>query len=457
MTPVPQPTTTSAATEAIEDVGQHAPAVATRLLRGLPADGRPLTLAGHEAVHGALVDVASVGVEQLVALVTDSRLLGRGGARHPLAHKLRAVREVGRPWRRPLVVVNAGSTEPAVRKDRVLLERTPHLVLDGAELAAAMVGAHDVVVWLHRGQSASVAAVQHAQDERSAGRRGPRTRIVQGPPRYVSGEASATVRHLSGGPAQPRTTPPHAAARGVDGRPTLVVNAETLAHLALVVRHGPQWFRAVGPADEPGTLLVTVAGAVPVTGVVEAAVGTPLDDLVGACGGFGSGQPSALLVGGYAGAWVPVGLAATTGFSRAGLAAVGAEPGAGLLHVPAPDACLAAETARLVTWLARESAGQCGPCLNGLPAMALAADELAGSGAGAPAAAQWLDRWAGMVEGRGACHHPDGVVRLVRSLLRSLPDEVARHTTGAGCPSASPVSGLVLPAAPAQPGGGPWR
>jgi NADH:ubiquinone oxidoreductase subunit F (NADH-binding) len=442
-------------TEATEDT---APAVATRLLRGLPADGRPLTLAGHEAVHGSLVDAASVGVEQLVALVTDSGLLGRGGARHPLAHKLRVVREAGRPWRRPLVVVNAGSTEPAVRKDRVLVERTPHLVLDGAELAAAMVGAHDVVVWLHRGQSASVAAVQHAQDERAAvGRRGPRTRIVQGPPRYVSGEASATVRHLSGGPAQPQTTPPHTAQRGVDGRPTLVVNAETLAHLALVVRHGPRWFRAMGPSDEPGTLLVTVTGVVPVPGVVEAAVGTSLADLVGACGGFGAVRPPALLVGGYAGAWVPAGLVATTGFSRAELAALGAEPGAGLLHVPAPDACLAAETARLVAWLARESAGQCGPCLNGLPAMAAAAAELAGSGPGASAAAHRLDRWAGMVEGRGACHHPDGMVRLVRSLLRSLPDEVQRHTSGSGCPSTSPTTGFVLPTWPAQPGGGSWR
>jgi NADH:ubiquinone oxidoreductase subunit F (NADH-binding) len=357
-------------------------------------------------------------------------------------------------------VVNAGSTEPAVRKDRVLVERTPHLVLDGLAVAAHAVGARDAVVWLHRGQTSSVAAVQLALDERAGGRSsGLRTRIVQGPPRYVAGEASAAVRYLSGGPARPATTPPHADKHGVDGRPTLVVNAETLAHLALVLRHGPAWFREVGPSDEPGTVLVTVDGAVPHPGVVEAAVGTPVASLVAACGGIATAArpPGAVLVGGYAGAWVPWPLASTVGFSRSGLSVVGAEPGAGLLHVPAPDVCVAGETARLVGWLARESAGQCGPCLNGLPAMAAALNELAGSGPTASAAAGRLDRWAEMVEGRGACHHPDGVVRLVRSLLRNLADEVARHTSGAGCQVSAPYGTLAFPAAPARAGGGPWR
>jgi NADH:ubiquinone oxidoreductase subunit F (NADH-binding) len=249
------------------------------------------------------------------------------------------------------------------------------------------------------------------------------------------------------------------ASRGVDGRPTLLVNAETLAHLALVVRHGAQWFREVGTPQEPGTLLVTVAGAVAVPGVVEAAVGTTLAAIVAACGGFApvGGAVPALLVGGYAGAWVRSELAASTAFSRAGLAPLGAEPGAGLVHVLAADACPAAETARLVSWLTLESAGQCGPCLNGLPAMAAATRELAAGAPGAASAAARLERWAAMVAGRGACHHPDGVVRLVRSLLYALPDEVARHASGTTCAGASPYGTLPLPAAPTRVGGGPWR
>ena len=266
-------------------------ASATRLLRGLSSDGRALTLAGHDAVHGVLrADLLSP--DAVCAAAAAAGLLGRGGGRHPLAAKLRAVSTAGRARRRPVVVVNAGSTEPMVRKDAVLVERTPHLVLDGLAVAAQAVGARTAVLWLHRGQSASVAALQAALDQRAAaGRPGPRVRIVQGPPRYVAGEASAVVRHLSGGPAQPRTRPPHAAQHGVDGRPTLVVNAETVAHLALVVRHGPDWFRLLGPPDEPGTVLVTVAGAVAVPGVVEAAVGTSLAALLAACGGSSSVGP----------------------------------------------------------------------------------------------------------------------------------------------------------------------
>ena len=432
------------------------PSDAARLLRGLRPDGRALTVGQHLAVHGPVPPGAWTGPAVLEAAAA-SGLLGRGGARYPLAAKLRDVRAARSTLRRPVVVVNTSDSEPAVRKDSVLVERTPHLVLDGLAAAALAVGAREAVLWLHRGQSTAVAALQTALDERAAaGLPGPRTRIEQGPARFVSGEASAVVRYLSGGPARPTTAPPHAAARGVDRRPTLVSNAETLAHLALVLRHGPSWFRSVGTADEPGTVLVTVTGAVAVPGVVEAVTGSPLDLLVGAAGGVVGGRPSAFLVGGYAGAWLhPDRVGA--GFSRAGLAAHGAVPGAGLLAVLPATACIAAETARLTTWLAAEGAAQCGPCLNGLPALASAARALAGSGAGAVEAAARLDRWAAMVEGRGACHHPDGVSRLVRSLLRELPEEVARHTQGGRCPDAPPHGVLALPTWRPVGGADPWR
>jgi NADH:ubiquinone oxidoreductase subunit F (NADH-binding) len=448
----PRPTSRPAQLEAASDDSR----VASRLLRGLRPDGRALTLAQHVAVHGP-IPAGTWTTQSVLAAAEASGLQGRGGARHPLAAKLRAVRAARSMLRHSLVVVNAGDSEPAVRKDSVLVQRSPHLVLDGLAAAALAVGAGEAVLWLHRGQPAPVAALQGALDERAAaGVPGPRTRIVQGPDRFVSGEASAVVRHLSGGPAKPTTAPPHTASRGVDRRPTLVSNAETLAHLALVVRRGPRWFRAVGTGDEPGTVLVSVAGCVADPGVVEAEVGTSLAALVQACGGTADPGVSALLVGGYAGSWVHPDLAAVTAFSVAGLAPLGAAPGAGLLAVLPAHACLATETARLVTWLASEGAGQCGPCLNGLPALAGAARTLAGSGTDAGAAAARLDRWAAMVDGRGACHHPDGVSRLVRSLLRGLPDEVSRHATGGRCADAPPHGVLPLPGWRPVGGVDPW-
>lgn len=437
------------------------PASAGRLLRGLRADCRALSLGEHLRLHGPPPAAADVPV---VAVADAAGLRGRGGGGYPLAEKLRAVVAATGRTRRPVVVVNGAESEPASRKDAVLLGRTPHLVLDGAALAAAAVGAREVVVWLHRGEAATSAAVRAAIGERAAaGVLGVRHRVVEGPPRYVAGEASAIAAFLSGGPARPRPTPPRVAQRGVDGRPTLVSNAETLAHLALAARYGADWFRAVGTPAEPGTTLVTVLGDVRVPGVVEIPVGTPLGAVVAAAGGPPDGRATAaaagVLVGGYAGPWLPADAALAVPWSQAGLAAVGASAGVGLVAVLPAGACIVAETARLAGWLAGESAEQCGPCLNGLPALAGACRELAmGPAHRAAAAPDLLRRWAGMVDGRGACHHPDGVAGLVRSLLTAFPDEVARHAAGLPCPSAASTgTRSVLPLPLPEPGGRSWR
>jgi NADH:ubiquinone oxidoreductase subunit F (NADH-binding) len=188
-------------------------------------------------------------------------LRGRGGAGYPLARKLTAVAARRRPG---VVVVNGAESEPASGKDAVLLQRAPHLVLDGAAIAAEVVGADDVVLWLHAGHRSaaeSAAAVRHALAERDVVDPLP-LRLEFGPPGYLAGESSALISYLSGGPLLPTLTPPHATERGVDGRPTVVSNVETLAQLALLARHGPDWFRGVGTPDEPGTLLVSVTGGV---------------------------------------------------------------------------------------------------------------------------------------------------------------------------------------------------
>jgi NADH:ubiquinone oxidoreductase subunit F (NADH-binding) len=250
----------------------------------------------------------------------------------------------------------------------------------------------------------------------------------------------------------------------VGGRPTLVSNAETLAHAALVARHGADWFHQVGTPEEPGTLLVTVFGAVRSPGVVEAAVGTTIGALVHAVGAL-TAPPAAVLVGGYAGGWLRPTEAWPVPYSRAGLRAVGLSPGVGLVGVLPADRCPVVETARLVGWLAGESAGQCGPCLNGLPALAAGLRQLAGGVRRATRATELperLARWAGMVDGRGACHHPDGVATLVRSLLAHFADDVAAHADGRPCDAAGPTLGpayLPLPApdAVARAGGSSWR
>ena len=371
------------------------------------------------------------GAELLVE-VGHAGLLGRGGAGFPMARKLAAVRSRSRSQRdRAVVVANGTEGEPAVVKDRVLLARSPHLVLDGAAVAAQVVGAQQVVVVVRRDVQAEV---EEAVSEREAAGIDPaRVELVISAPGFVAGEASAVVNWVANRRSQPRMTPPRLAQQGIGGRPTLVQNVETLAHLALVARYGAAWFRTAGD-DEPGSMLVTLAGAAVHQGVHEVALGTPLRALV-ELAGAALDTLAALLVGGYSGTWVRASETGTLRLSRASLGAVGASPGAGLVALLPLGRCGLAETAHLVRYLADESVGQCGPCLFGLDAIAGALERLAvssemGAGAGAGAGLTRLTRWLAQVQGRGACGQRDGVVRLVRSALLAFSDEVEMHRSG---------------------------
>ena len=380
-------------------------------------------LAEHLAAHGhrPAVPAEQGGRLAFVEEVDRAGLRGRGGAGFPTALKMAAVlAERGRP----VVVANGTEGEPASAKDKVLLAKAPHLVLDGTELAAEAVGADEAVVVCH---PAVLGLVQAALDERRRARLdGVGLRVVEAAEGFVAGEASAVVNWLRRGRPIPTRTPPRLSERGLYGRPTLVQNVETLAHLALVARFGADWYRSVGPPEEPGSLLVTLLGGVERPGVYEVAVGTTVSSVLEA-GGGSAPTAQALLLGGYFGTWVDYGSASERPFSRAGLAPLGASPGAGLVAMLPADACGLAETARLARYLASQSAGQCGPCVFGLPAIASQLEALA---AGEGFRRDLLVRWLAQVDGRGACAHPDGAVRLVRSALRVFREEVERHARG---------------------------
>jgi len=400
--------------------------------------GGPASWEEHCARHGGLPVIGwDEGWRgQLMAEVGRSGLTGRGGAGFPTARKLRAV-AAGRDA--PVVIANGTEGEPASAKDKVLLAREPHLVLDGAVLAAQLVGARQAFVVVHE---AVREIVDGAVAERKQGRRdGIRLKVMTGADRFVGGEASALVNWVGNGIPLPTATPPRVSEHGLDGRPTLVQNVETLAHLALIGRYGAQWFRSLGTAAEPGSMLVTLIGSLRRPGVYEAEIGQPVGEVLELAGGP-EAPLSALLIGGYFGSWVDPEAAWPLPFSAAGLSGVGASPGAGLIAALPADACGLAETARVARYLAGESAGQCGPCVFGLDAIAGALEDLAAGGSFHPGL---LRRWMGQVDGRGACHHPDGAVRLIRSALRVFGAEIDRHAQGWCCGSRRPG---VLPVPP---------
>jgi NADH:ubiquinone oxidoreductase subunit F (NADH-binding) len=234
--------------------------------------------------------------------------------------------------------------------------------------------------------------------------------------------------------------------RGVRRRPTLVNNAETLAHVALIARHGPRWFRELGLEDQPGSTLVTLSGPLAYPGVYEVEFGASLSSLVDAAGGT-STRVRAALFGGYAGAWVDGRELSRLALSTAHLAPYGASLGAGVVLLLSDEACPVAETARVTRWLAGQSAGQCGPCVHGLDALAGTLEQIA-VGAHGKHAADRVEQLASLVSRRGACGHPDGTVRFAMSALEVFAEELADHARHGRCDACGRPSELPLPAGP---------
>jgi len=418
-------------------VPQTAAGALPRLLPSVPVR----TLAEHLAHFGP----APRPHHGLVDEVEAAGLQGRGGAGFPTAVKMRAVAG----GRRPVVVANGTEGEPASAKDRALLSAAPHLVLDGVVAAAEAVGAAEAIVCVERSAVGVIRVVEHALAERRAARVDRiAVRVEATPDRYVAGEASALVHWLNGGDAKPTFVATHLSDKGVGGRPTLVDNVETLAHVALIARHGAAWFRNVGTASDPGSALVTISGAASRPGVYEVPLGVSLGTVLWAAGADAARTP-AVLVGGYFGTWIPGAQIDGVTLDGASLGRVGAAFGCGAIAVLPSGRCGLAEAARIARWLAGENAGQCGPCMFGLPAIAAAMDALV---AGEPSggAEQDLRRWLGLVKGRGACKHPDGAARFVESSLRVFRDEIIVHRgRRRPCPDTTPL----LP----TPAPGPWR
>ena len=409
-----------------------------RLLAGVRADGRPQPLASHVRRYGLVRDAARG--EELISLLEASGLTGRGGAEFPTGDKLRSV---AAQRRRPVVLVNGAEGEPASRKDRALLGALPQLVLDGAVLAAEALRAKEIVVVVadNAKRGASVVADAVAEREQNGRDAGVAIRVVNVPTGFVTGEETALIRFLNGGPAKPSFIPPRPFERGVGGAPTLVLNVETLAQVALIARYGSDWFRELGTMREPGSTLVTLTGAVQQPGVREIALGSTFASLVDEAGGL-TGPVSAFLVGGYFGTWLRTETVLGLRLLDADLRQHGASLGARAIVALPAEACAMRELTRIARYLARESAGQCGPCVHGLAAIAEGLERVS---AGHGDDRERLARWVNEVRGRGACRHPDGATRFVSSALDVFGDEVRMHLRHGRCRRGRTVSVLPLP------------
>lgn len=422
---------------------------AARLLAGPPAAAGAEPLVEHCRRLGPLpittVRTAPGERALLLAALRASGLRGRGGGEFPLSRKLETAAAAASAGEAPIVVVNGSEGEPASRKDRVLLELRPHLVLDGATLAAAACGAERVVCYLHPERLRSWHTLQRAVEERRiAGVVEPPIVLAAAPGGYVGGESGAVVDGLEGGPALPSRRDLPVAASGVAGRPTVVANVETHAHLALVARFGAEWFAEAGTPPCPGSTLVTLGGNVATPGlVVELLAPVAGGALLAELGGLDE-APAAVLVGGYGGRWLEGRAFCASPVDRGVLREAGIGLGCGLI-APLPErACGPATTLRLLEYLASESSGQCAPCRYGLPALAAELEALL-EGRHRRRAVVRMQRASLSIAGHGACAHPDGAVALLESALSVFAADLDAHSRRRRCPGVEEAGWFPLP------------
>ncbi|WP_286166826.1 NADH-ubiquinone oxidoreductase-F iron-sulfur binding region domain-containing protein [Arthrobacter sp. AQ5-05] len=383
------------------------------------AAGSRATLACHEQAYGPLplhgIDGNFVGV------LEQSGLTGRGGAAFASWRKFSATGQGRRGallQGRPVVIANGAEGEPLSFKDKTLLIHAPHLVLDGLLVAARSVSASSLYVYT---TAVAMPAVEAAIAERLDARR---IQVIEAPETFVSGQASAVVNAIGGGNALPLDNRRRLSESGLKGRPTLVLNVETLAHVALIARYGAHWFRSAGSDRDPGTRLVSVSGR-GADQILEVAGDEGLGSVL-AHAGIDLPGVQAVLVGGYHGRWVkPLDYRLTP----SGQAGQSVRPGAGVLHVLSTGQCGLEATAWIVEYLAGQSAKQCGPCMFGLPAMSKVLAAIAG-GDRDPQLVGELERLGNLVARRGACHHPDGTLQLIHSALEIFAEDVRAHLTG---------------------------
>ncbi|QGG94251.1 NADH-ubiquinone oxidoreductase-F iron-sulfur binding region domain-containing protein [Actinomarinicola tropica] len=371
-------------------------------------------------------------------------LRGRGGAGFPTGTKWRTVVENRDPTVAVTVVVNAAEGEPGSFKDRMLLRRNPYRVLEGALIAASVVDADRVVVATKASFTGERDAMEAAMREVEAAGWAPdmALSVVGGPGEYLFGEETALLEVLAGRGPFPRVAPPYR--RGIDptddtsaeaeltgpsgpgtGDPALVNNAETMAHVAMILAEGPDWFREVGTADSPGTVVCTISGDVERSGVVEVAMGTPLSEVIALVAGDPrKGRRWSAALSGVASSVLPAELFATP-LTYEDMAAAGSGLGAAGFIVLDDGTDLVALAEGVSRFLSIESCGQCLPCkLDGTTITRLL--ERVRTGRADETALLALDDRLNTVTRGARCTLAEQHQRVVTSALELFPDQVQR-------------------------------
>ncbi|HVE45435.1 MAG TPA: NADH-ubiquinone oxidoreductase-F iron-sulfur binding region domain-containing protein [Acidimicrobiales bacterium] len=378
---------------------------------------------------------------EIIAVLSESGLRGRGGAGFPTGRKWQTVAGNRLPDAPSTVIVNAAEGEPGTFKDRTILRRNPYVVIEGALIAAKAVGADLIVFAMKQSFAGEVDRVRAAVDEvEDAGwSDGIQIQVFEGPDEYLYGEESALLETIDGRWPFPRIVPTFR--RGIQtaispdapSPPALVNNTETLANVARIIARGATWFRSLGTPDSPGTMVCTVTGDTQRHGVGEVQMGTPLGEVIEAIGGGPKpGRTIKAILSGVANPII-LGSQLDTPVSYEGLTGIGSGLGSGAFIVFDDTTDMTTVAAGVARFLAVESCGQCSPCkLDGI-ALSDALVNLSASEGGDHGIGVVNKRLSTIVD-RSRCFLATQQQLVVGSIVKHFGDELAAHASRAADP-----------------------
>ncbi|MDA8204747.1 MAG: NADH-quinone oxidoreductase subunit NuoF [Thermaerobacter sp.] len=377
----------------------------------------------------------------LVEMVKASGLRGRGGAGFPTGMKWSFLPNDGRPR---YLVVNSDEAEPGTFKDRELIEKNPHQLIEGMIISSYATGAREAYVYCRGeflyGAAQLKRAVAEAYQHGYLGENildsgfSLDIKVYRGAGAYICGEESALLESLEGKRGNPRLKPPFPAVAGLYGMPTVVNNVETICNLPPLVENGPEWYRTMGTEKSPGLKVMSVSGHVNRPGNYEIPLSTPLRSLIeDYAGGIKGGrQVKAIIPGGSS---VPVLTAdkLDTPVDYEAILAAGSMLGSGGCIVIDDQTCMVAVSARLVRFYREESCGKCTPCREGTFWMTDVLERME-AGAGNPRDLDLIRDMADNIAGKCFCPLGDASLGVVVSAMKYFEDEFEAHVTEHSCP-----------------------
>ncbi len=404
----------------------------------------------HEGYAGARQALSAMTPGEVIELVKDANLRGRGGAGFPTGLKWSFVPQGdASDGGLKYLVCNGDEMEPGTFKDRYLLEYNPHLLVEGMIIGAYAIGAAQGYVFLRGEYHEPYRQLQKAIDDAKAkGYLGQNIfgsgfdfdlRIHRSAGRYICGEETALLNALEGKRAQPRTKPPFPPASGAWGRPTIVNNVETFCNVPAILRNGVEWYQELGIGDDAGTKLYGVSGRVNNPGLWELPIGTPIREIIDVhAGGMQDGYKLRGLLPGGASTDFLVEQHFDLAMDYGTIQAAGSRMGTGTMILMDDSICPVDMCRNLEHFFAQESCGFCTPCREGLPWVERLLTDIE-EGRGKPGDLELLDRNAQFIGGvtNTFCLHAPGAIEPLASALKYFREDFEEHIRTGECRYAS--------------------